>query len=71
MPPILALEDVSTTAAGREVALDRVSFVVRPGEVFGIAGVDGNGQSSLPKRSPVSARLSPGAFDLTAPMWRR
>jgi general nucleoside transport system ATP-binding protein len=47
LPPILALEDVSTTAGGREVSLDRVSFVVRPGEVFGIAGVDGNGQKQL------------------------
>ncbi len=34
-------------ADGREVALDRVSFTVRPGEVFGIAGVDGNGQRQL------------------------
>jgi general nucleoside transport system ATP-binding protein len=47
LPPILALEDVSTMAGAREVSLDRVSFVVRPGEVFGIAGVDGNGQKQL------------------------
>ncbi|MBX3576187.1 MAG: ABC transporter ATP-binding protein [Rhizobiaceae bacterium] len=44
---VLALDRVTmTNHAGRRL-LDRVSFEVRAGEVFGIAGVDGNGQTEL------------------------
>jgi general nucleoside transport system ATP-binding protein len=70
-PPILILEEMSTAADGREVALDRVSFTVRPGEVFGIAGVDGNGQRQLAEalagqRALVSGRISFDGADITA-----
>jgi general nucleoside transport system ATP-binding protein len=62
---------MSTAADGREVALDRVSFTVRPGEVFGIAGVDGNGQRQLAEalagqRALVSGRISFDGADITA-----
>jgi general nucleoside transport system ATP-binding protein len=60
LPPILALEDVSTMAGAREVALDCVSFVVRPGEVFGIAGVDGNGQKQLAEAIAGQRALAAG-----------
>ncbi len=70
-PPILIVEDASTVADGREVALDRVSFTVRPGEVFGIAGVDGNGQRQLAEalagqRALVAGRICFDGADITA-----
>ncbi|WP_119461990.1 putative B6 ABC transporter ATP-binding protein [Rhodospirillaceae bacterium SYSU D60014] len=45
--PALALHDVSTTGQFGECALNHVSFDVWPGEIFGVAGVDGNGQKHL------------------------
>jgi simple sugar transport system ATP-binding protein len=51
-------------------AVDDVSFEVRSGEVFGIAGVDGNGQSELVEaitglRDPRSGRISLEGRDIT------
>jgi simple sugar transport system ATP-binding protein len=43
---ILALSDIFVRGRGRP-ALDKVSLVVRSGEILGIAGVDGNGQAEL------------------------
>ncbi len=43
--PVLEVKDLS---AGRTAsALERVSFTVREGEIFGIGGVEGNGQQEL------------------------
>jgi len=46
-PPVISLEHVSTRAEPGECALHDIGFSVMPGEVFGIAGVDGNGQKHL------------------------
>jgi ABC-type uncharacterized transport system ATPase subunit len=43
----LAAEDLTVHAATGEVAVRGVSLEVRAGEVLGIAGVDGNGQTEL------------------------
>lgn len=43
---VLSLHDVRLTRKGTEV-LEGISFTVRRGEIFGIAGVDGNGQQEL------------------------
>ena len=45
--PLLRLEDVVVKNSKGLNALNGVSFNVRPGEIVGIAGVDGNGQSEL------------------------
>ena len=44
---VLKLEGVSARNDRDLEALDGVSFEIRAGEVFGIAGVDGNGQAEL------------------------
>jgi simple sugar transport system ATP-binding protein len=69
--PILALDAVSTAHDIREVALESVSLVVRPGEVFGIAGVDGNGQRQLAEaiagqRALAAGRIRFSGVDVTA-----
>ena len=45
--PVLRLVGVSLAPRRGPVQLDQLSFEVRSGEVFGIAGVSGNGQSAL------------------------
>ncbi len=45
--PLLEIEGVSTHAEAGTCPLQDVSFEVWPGEIFGIAGVDGNGQKHL------------------------
>lgn len=47
LAPVLALEGVATQEQHRDIALAEISFTVRPGEIFGVAGVDGNGQKQL------------------------
>jgi ABC-type uncharacterized transport system ATPase subunit len=44
---LLAVRDLVVNNARRLVAVDRISFTVAPGEILGIAGVEGNGQTEL------------------------
>ncbi|GAB0114687.1 ABC transporter ATP-binding protein [Acidisoma sp. C75] len=44
---VLELKDVSTPAAEHDVPLRKVSLKLRGGEILGIAGLGGNGQSEL------------------------
>ena len=45
--PLLVVDGLAVRGQQGEMALDNLSFEVRAGEIFGIAGVDGNGQSEL------------------------
>jgi simple sugar transport system ATP-binding protein len=45
--PALEVHDLTVSSARRAVAVDRVSFTVAAGEILGIAGVEGNGQTEL------------------------
>ncbi|WP_334175815.1 ATP-binding cassette domain-containing protein [Pseudoxanthobacter sp.] len=52
------------------VPLDSIGFAVAPGEIFGIAGIDGNGQSALAhvlagQRRPVRGCIRLGPADVT------
>jgi len=45
--PVLVVEDLIVLDERRQVAVNRVSFEVKAGEVLGVAGVQGNGQTEL------------------------
>ncbi|MCP8967007.1 ABC transporter ATP-binding protein [Ectobacillus ponti] len=45
--PFLQVQDLSVQGKGGKPLLDCVSFTVKTGEIVGIAGVSGNGQSEL------------------------
>jgi general nucleoside transport system ATP-binding protein len=45
--PLLEVRDVVVAGTRRAAAVDHISFAVAPGEIFGIAGVEGNGQTEL------------------------
>ena len=66
----LEVRDLVVAAPGRPRALDGVSFAVAPGEILGIAGVEGNGQTELLEaiaglHAPVSGTIRLGARDVT------
>ncbi|MFD0670428.1 ABC transporter ATP-binding protein [Cohnella sp. GCM10027633] len=44
---VLALQDVSIAGSGSKPLLDAVSMDVKAGEIVGVAGISGNGQSEL------------------------
>ncbi|MFD1538758.1 ABC transporter ATP-binding protein [Nonomuraea guangzhouensis] len=74
----LRLEEVSLRLADGRQALDSVSLDVREGEVVGIAGVEGNGQTELIEcaagvRRPDRGRLTLFGQDVTGTnlRWRR
>jgi ABC-type uncharacterized transport system ATPase subunit len=45
--PILQVEGLSALSDKGVTALDQATFTIREGEIFGVAGVSGNGQSEL------------------------
>ncbi|WP_124039535.1 ABC transporter ATP-binding protein [Neoactinobaculum massilliense] len=66
----LKVSHLSAFDAGRKLTLDNVSFEVRGGEVLGIAGVEGNGQTSLARailglEDPASGTISLDGHDIT------
>jgi general nucleoside transport system ATP-binding protein len=68
--PVLRVEELSVLDERRLDAVRGVSFEVRTGEIVGIAGVDGNGQTELVDaitglRRPESGRILVGGEDVT------
>jgi ABC-type uncharacterized transport system ATPase subunit len=62
--PILALKDVTMLSPGGRRRLDRVSLVVHAGEILGIAGVDGNGQTELAEAAAGLLPIQGGIIEL-------
>ena len=62
VPAALELDGVSTAEVAGESRLDRVSMTVRPGEIVGLAGVEGNGQATLVRVLAGLAPTSEGAM---------
>ena len=59
--PVLEVQDLTFDDNGRRI-LDRISFIVAAGEIVGLAGVDGNGQTELVEllvdaRAPSAGRV--------------
>ncbi|MDE0196252.1 MAG: ABC transporter ATP-binding protein [bacterium] len=46
-PPVLSIRDARARGRDRRTLLDGLSLDVRPGEIVGVAGVEGNGQAAL------------------------
>ena len=69
--PALALRDLVVAGHNRPRAVDGLSLELFPGEILGIAGVEGNGQTELLEaiaglRAPTSGRIALGTTDITA-----
>ena len=62
--PVLELSGVSVAGQADEVSLEDVSLSVRPGEIFGIAGVDGNGQKLLAEAIAGQRSINAGEIRL-------
>ncbi|MBT52548.1 MAG: heme ABC transporter ATP-binding protein [Mameliella sp.] len=62
--PVLALEGVTMTTPQARRLLDNVTLEVRAGEVLGIAGVDGNGQTELCEAIVGLQKIQSGAIRL-------
>ena len=68
--PLLKAVDVTIASPSGKLAVDRVSLTVRGGEIVGIAGVAGNGQSELVEalvglRNPDGGRVEVCGRDVT------
>lgn len=69
-PPILEVHDLTVNDARRVRVVDGVTFAIRPGEVLGIAGVEGNGQTELIEaiaglRDIIGGSVTVGGRDVT------
>ena len=61
---LLEVRDLAVAGARRARAVDGVSFTVSAGEIFGIAGVEGNGQTELIEALAGLAPLAGGSIRL-------
>ena len=62
--PLLSLSDGHTEGQRGECPLSGTDLAVRPGEVLGIAGVDGNGQKHLAEVLAGQRRMTSGSIRL-------
>jgi general nucleoside transport system ATP-binding protein len=67
--PVLSIEELRLAGSGRDV-LDGVTLAVSPGEIVGVAGVSGNGQTELVEvlcglRAPTGGRVMVNSVDIT------
>jgi general nucleoside transport system ATP-binding protein len=69
-PPVLTVTNLTVRSDRGTTAVSDLSFAIRPGEILGIAGVEGNGQTELLEaiaglRAAQGGRVQLGAHDLT------
>ncbi|WP_430439378.1 ABC transporter ATP-binding protein [Shinella sp.] len=63
-PAVLSMKAVSTRPDSEGIALDTIDLEIRPGEIVGIAGVEGNGQKTLVRSISALADLDGGSIAL-------
>jgi ABC-type uncharacterized transport system ATPase subunit len=63
--PIIELQNVATRADPEGPGLDDVSLEVAPGEIVGVAGVEGNGQRTLVRALSELVEVRSGAIRLS------
>ncbi|MEV3856739.1 ABC transporter ATP-binding protein [Streptomyces sp. NPDC050095] len=66
-PPALRLTGVTVRRPDGTLALDGVDLTVAPGEIVGVAGVEGNGQSELMAVLGGALTADAGRMELTSP----
>jgi ABC-type uncharacterized transport system ATPase subunit len=73
--PVLQVENLSVLDREGRAVVDDVSFTIHAGEVLGIAGVEGNGQSELVEAimgiRPAQGRVVLGSVDVSEETTRR
>ena len=62
--PVLRIAGATVRGATGSVALDGLDLVVRSGEILGLAGVEGNGQTQLGEVLSSLLRLTSGAVEV-------
>jgi simple sugar transport system ATP-binding protein len=65
-PAALAVQNLTIATPIRPRAVDSVSFEIAPGEILGIAGVEGNGQTELVEAIAGLRAVSSGTIRLSA-----
>jgi general nucleoside transport system ATP-binding protein len=61
---VLNVQNLSVVGKHGEAALDKISFNVRAGEIVGIAGIEGNGQTELIEAIAGLISISAGSIEL-------
>jgi general nucleoside transport system ATP-binding protein len=61
-PSALEIRDLTVPSARKAKAVDGISFSIAPGEILGIAGVEGNGQTELVEAIAGLRRVSSGSI---------
>ena len=61
-PSALEVKDLTVPSSRKSNAVDSVSFTIAPGEILGIAGVEGNGQTELIEAIAGLRRSSAGTI---------
>jgi ABC-type uncharacterized transport system ATPase subunit len=62
--PLLEVHDIEVPATANTPGLSAISFDIRPGELLGIAGIDGNGQKQLAEALAGQLPTSAGTITL-------
>jgi simple sugar transport system ATP-binding protein len=64
-PVVLSVESASTVATTSDMPIEAITFDVRAGEILGVAGIDGHGQSALAEAIAGQRSLSSGRIELS------
>jgi ABC-type uncharacterized transport system ATPase subunit len=63
-PAILTIENLNSTPSSEGPALEDIMLSIRPGEIVGVAGIEGNGQKPLVEAIAALADLRSGRISL-------